>query len=36
MFIRAALAEQFAGSLDEFYRYVSLEAFGTYMKATCS
>jgi len=31
MFMRAALAEQFAGSLDEFYKYVSLEASGTYM-----
>jgi len=31
MFIRAALAEQFAGSLDEFYYYLSLEASGTYM-----
>jgi len=30
MFLRAALAEQFAGSVDEFYRYVSLEASGTY------
>lgn len=30
MFFRAALAEQFAGSLDEFYEYVSLEASGTY------
>ncbi|MFH1222052.1 MAG: hypothetical protein V1492_03130 [Candidatus Micrarchaeota archaeon] len=31
MFMRAALAEQFAGSLDEFYNLVSLEASGTYM-----
>ena len=31
MFWRAALAEQFANSLDEFFRYVSLEASGTYM-----
>lgn len=31
MLWRAALAEQFAGSLDEFYRYVSLEPSGTYM-----
>jgi hypothetical protein len=31
MFWRATLAEQFAASLDEFFRYVSLEASGTYM-----
>jgi len=31
MLWRAALAEQFAGSLDEFYAYVSLEPSGTYM-----
>jgi hypothetical protein len=31
MFWRAALAEQFAGSLDEFYNLVSLEPSGTYM-----
>jgi hypothetical protein len=31
MFWRATLAEQFAGSLDEFYEYLSLEASGTYM-----
>ena len=31
MLWRAALAEQFAGTLDEFYRYVSLEPSGTYM-----
>lgn len=31
MFARAALAEQFASSLDEFYQYLSLEASGTYM-----
>lgn len=31
MFWRAALAEQFAGSLDDFYRLVSLEPSGTYM-----
>jgi len=31
MLWRAALAEQFAGSLDEFFRYVSLEPSGTYM-----
>lgn len=31
MLWRAALAEQFAGSLDEFFRYVSLAASGTYM-----
>ena len=31
MFWRAALAEQFAGSLDEFYDLVSLEPSGTYM-----
>ncbi len=31
MFLRAALAEQFASSMDEFYEYVSLEASGTYM-----
>ena len=30
-FWRATLAEQFATSLDEFFRYVSLEASGTYM-----
>ncbi|GEM_PF-128226 len=31
MFWRSALAEQFAGSLDEFNRLVTLEASGTYM-----
>jgi hypothetical protein len=31
MFFRAALAEQFAASMDEFYEYVSLEPSGTYM-----
>ncbi len=31
MFMRSALAEQFAGSVDEFYELVSLEASGTYM-----
>jgi hypothetical protein len=31
MFWRAAAAEQFSGSLDDFFRYVSLEASGTYM-----
>jgi hypothetical protein len=31
MFWRAALAEQFANSLDEFFTYVSLELSGTYM-----
>jgi hypothetical protein len=31
MLWRAALAEQFAGSLDEFYNLVSLELSGTYM-----
>lgn len=31
MFWRATLAEQFAGSLDEFYGYLSLEASGTFM-----
>lgn len=31
MFIRAALAEQFAGSMDEFFHYISLEPSGTYM-----
>ena len=31
MLWRAALAEQFASSLDEFYHLVSLEASGTYM-----
>jgi len=31
MFWRAILAEQFANSLDEFFRYLSLEASGTYM-----
>lgn len=30
-FLRAALAEQFARSLDEFYEYLSLEPSGTYM-----
>lgn len=30
MYLRAALAEQFAGSVDEFYHYLSLEASGTY------
>jgi len=31
MFWRAAMAEQFASSLDEFYYYLSLEPSGTYM-----
>lgn len=31
MFMRAALAEQFSSSLDEFYNYLSIEASGTYM-----
>ncbi len=31
MFWRATLAEQFATSIDDFFRYVSLEASGTYM-----
>lgn len=31
MFVRAALAEQFADSLDAFFTLVSLEASGTYM-----
>ena len=31
MYLRGTLAEQFAGSLDEFYELVSLEASGTYM-----
>jgi hypothetical protein len=31
MFWRATLAEQFAGSLDEFYEYLSLDASGTSM-----
>lgn len=31
MFWRATLAEQFGGSLDEFFNYVSLEPSGTYM-----
>ena len=31
MFWRAILAEQFASSMDEFFRYLSLEASGTYM-----
>jgi hypothetical protein len=31
MFFRAALAEQFAASMDEFYEFVSLEPSGTYM-----
>ena len=31
MFWRAAMAEQFASSLDEFYFYLSLEPSGTYM-----
>jgi len=31
MFWRAALAEQFATSIDEFFNYVSLEPSGTYM-----
>lgn len=31
MFWRATLAEQFAASLDDFFRYVSLEPSGTYM-----
>lgn len=31
MIWRATLAEQFASSLDEFFKYLSLEASGTYM-----
>jgi hypothetical protein len=31
MFWRAALAEQFASSVDEFFRFMALEASGTYM-----
>jgi hypothetical protein len=31
MFWRAALAEQFATSLDQFFTYISLELSGTYM-----
>jgi hypothetical protein len=31
MFWRATLAEQFGASLDDFFRYVSLEPSGTYM-----
>ncbi len=31
MFWRATLAEQFATSIDDFFRYVSLEPSGTYM-----
>lgn len=31
MFWRATLAEQFSGSLDDYYNYVSLENSGTYM-----
>jgi len=31
MFWRAALAEQFATSIDEYFNYVSLEPSGTYM-----
>jgi hypothetical protein len=31
MFWRSTLAEQFATSLDEFFKYVSLEPSGTYM-----
>jgi len=31
MFWRAALAEQFASSMDEFFSYLSLEPSGTYM-----
>lgn len=31
MFWRAALAEQFSSSIDEFFDYISLEASGTYM-----
>jgi len=31
MFWRATLAEQFATSIDDFFRYVSLQASGTYM-----
>ncbi len=31
MFWRAALAEQFSTSIDEFFRFMSLEASGTYM-----
>lgn len=31
MIWRATLAEQFSGSIDEFFEYMSLEASGTYM-----
>jgi len=31
MFLRGALAEQFSSSMEEFFKYVSLEASGTYM-----
>jgi hypothetical protein len=31
MFLRAALAEQFSASVDDFFRYVSLENSGTYL-----
>ena len=31
MFWRATAAEQFAASIDEFFKYVSLDASGTYM-----
>jgi len=31
MFWRSALAEQFATSLDDFFKYISLEPSGTYM-----
>ena len=31
MFWRATLAEQFATSIDDFFRYISLQASGTYM-----
>ena len=33
MFWRAALAEQFSNSIDEFFQAISLEASGTYMNA---
>ena len=31
MFLRAAVAEQFASSIDEFFDYISIEPSGTYM-----
>ena len=31
IFWRAALAEQFSGSLDDFFRYISLDNTGTYL-----